>query len=71
MGQDADALQFQDAPGVTWSTGIAMTKDGTRYRWFSAVGRQERRYELRNGEAKDESVMSLRAQLHASIAVAS
>ena len=54
--------------GVTWTTGSAPVQ-GRSYRWFRAVGRQERRYELRNDDAKDESFSSLRAQLHASVAI--
>jgi hypothetical protein len=55
--------------GVIWTTGISAPVQGRSYRWFRAVGRRERRYELRNGDAKDESLSSLRAQLHASVAI--
>jgi hypothetical protein len=61
-------LQFPDVRGFVWTTGINVA-DGTPYRWFRTDGRRERRYELRNGDAKDESLASLRAQLHASVPV--
>jgi hypothetical protein len=66
---DSNGLQFKDARGVTWMTGVRGTERGKSYRWFLAAGRLERRYELRNGDAKDESIASLRAQLHVSVAV--
>ena len=69
-GRDRDVSRFDDGRGVTWTTGLA-TEQGKRYRWFRAAERHERRYELRNGEAKDMSIASLRAQLHASVAVKS
>lgn len=61
--------RFEDVRGVTWTTGISATERGRTYRWFRSEGRVERRYELRNGEAKDFSIGSLRAQLHASVAI--
>lgn len=67
--RDGGLSEFDDGRGVCWTTGLSATEHGKRYRWFRAVGRRERRYELRNGEAKDESIGSLRAQLHASVAV--
>jgi hypothetical protein len=69
VARDDNGVQFEDARGVMWTTGIAATDKGKRYRWFLAAGRSERHYELRNGEAKDESIASLRAQLHASVAI--
>jgi hypothetical protein len=64
-----EVSQFDDGRGVTWTTGLSATERGKRYRWFRAAERRERRYELRNGEAKDMSIASLRAQLHASVAM--
>jgi len=67
--REGNDRQFADARGVTWTTGISATDPSKPFRWFRAAGRRERRYELRNGDAKDESIASLRAQLHASVAI--
>jgi hypothetical protein len=68
---DGPTQTFADARGVAWTTGINVTEPARPYRWFLAAGRRERRYELRNGEAADSSLASLRAQLHASVAILS
>jgi hypothetical protein len=68
---DDDDLVFEDARGVAWTTGRSLTASGSAHRWFRAPGRRERRYEIHTGEAADESIASLRQQLHASVAIKS
>lgn len=58
-------VEFESENGVTWTTGTAPLGPGRAYRWFRAKGRRERRYDLREGEAGDESLAALRAQLRA------
>jgi len=66
--EEVQIREFVDARGVRWTTGVDESGDGARHRWFRAAGRRERRYDVRNGESEDESLASLRAQLHACIA---